>query len=118
MDTTAGATDEGTDTGTAGGTETGGDNVCAGYQAVVTYCYDEKQGLAGYEYCLEQLEYFEPVGKECLAAFEEFTACLNALTCKEFADPDACPAEGAAFDEACFAEETEGGGSSSGTGGG
>ena len=118
-DTTAGDDDDDDDTTAGTGDTTAGvEDPCVGYGDIVTECYSEKEGITAYEYCVEYVaDMIAPVGKECVAAYEDYLACLTALSCEEFMMKDVCLKEIAVVDEACFGEDTEGG-SSSGTGGG
>ncbi|MCX4240852.1 hypothetical protein [Paraliomyxa miuraensis] len=103
MDTTEGPEDT-----TAGeeSTSGGGSAGCEAYADLVAECYmDPAAGEATLNYCIEQTAYYEAYGAECLAAFEDFTACLSALTCDELtgADP-VCEAEFEALNTTCFPE--------------
>lgn len=99
-DTTEGPADT-----TTGGVEI--PEVCVGYGEQVGVCYmDKESGIAAAEYCVELIQgYYDAYGAECVTAFEEFLACLSALTCEEFtgADP-VCDAESMALDTACAAQ--------------
>jgi hypothetical protein len=79
--------------------------ICVTYADAVTLCYDDQAGAAAGEYCAETLVYYEMnYGAECVTAFEEWLACLSALTCEEFMGEEACPAEGMMLEMACAAK--------------
>lgn len=99
------------DSGTAGtGPEptTGGDvpPACAAYGDAVTLCYDAEAGASAASYCAEAFANYEMnYGAECVAAFEDWLACLSALTCEELtgADP-VCADQSGALETACAAQ--------------
>ncbi len=101
-DTTEGPADTTEGPGeTTGGTEP---RICLTYGDQITECYmDEKAGAAATEYCAEILAAYEKTyGPDCVAAFEDYLACLSALTCEEFTGPDpVCEKEGTAIETAC-----------------
>jgi hypothetical protein len=79
-------TTEGPDDTTTGGTVPAS---CAAYADLVTMCYDEKAGATTAMYCAETLAYYEMnYGAECVTAYEDYLACLSALTCKMLTGKD------------------------------
>ncbi len=80
--------------------------ICTTYGDQITECYmDMRAGAAAAEYCAEVIAGYEAAyGAECVAAFEDFLACLSALTCDEFtgADP-VCTEQSMAIETACAA---------------
>jgi hypothetical protein len=101
-------TTEGPGDTTAGSTD-GGElpPICTTYGDQITECYmDEKAGASAAMYCGEVIAGYEKAyGAECVTAFEEFLACLSALTCEEFtgADP-VCEEQNMALETACAAK--------------
>lgn len=100
------------DSGTAGSTgpepTTGGDvpPACAAYGDAVTLCYDAEAGAAAASYCAEAFANYEMnYGAECVSAFEDWLACLSALTCEELtgADP-VCADQSGVLETACAAQ--------------
>jgi hypothetical protein len=92
----------------SGGLTTGGIELppaCATYADAITLCYDEKAGAAAGQYCAESFAYYEMnYGAECVTAFEEWLACLSALTCKELMGKEVCVEQGMALETACAAK--------------
>jgi hypothetical protein len=106
-----GSTGPGADTSTGPGAETttGGVEVppaCATYADLVTMCYDAEAGAGAASYCADAFANYEAnYGAECVAAFEDWLACLSALTCEEFtgAEP-VCADQSGALETACAAK--------------
>lgn len=107
----SGSSGPGVDTGSSGPgaeTTTGGGVIpesCSTYADLVTMCYDAKAGAAAASYCADAFTNYEAnYGAECVAAFEDWLACLSALTCEEFtgADP-VCEEQATALETACAA---------------
>lgn len=108
-----GSTGPGVDSGSSGpgvdsetGVTTGGTELppaCVTYAEAVTLCYDEKAGAAAGQYCAETIAYYEMMyGAECVTAFEDWLACLSALTCEEFTGKDpVCEEQSMALGTAC-----------------
>jgi hypothetical protein len=76
---------------------------CATYGDAVTLCYDEDAGAAAAQYCAEEIALFEKYyGADCVTAYEEWLACLSALTCDEFMGKEpVCEPETAALEMNC-----------------
>jgi hypothetical protein len=89
-------------------TTTGGIEVppaCATYADAITLCYTEKDGAEAAQACAESFAYYEMnYGAECVTAFEEWLACLSALTCKELMGKEVCVPEGMMLEMACAAK--------------
>lgn len=78
---------------------------CATYADAITNCYDDAAGAAAGQYCAETFEYYEMnYGAECITAYEDWLACLSALTCEELMGKEVCPDQGAALETACAAK--------------
>lgn len=108
-----GSSGPGVDTGSSGPgaeTTTGGGVIpesCSTYADLVTMCYDAEAGASAATYCAEAFAAYEAsYGAECVAAFEDWLACLSALTCEEFtgADP-VCADQATALETACAAAQ-------------
>ncbi len=103
--TTTDATTSTTSTSTTD-TTTGGVDippVCQSYGAKVAECYNPRYGMeaaAGCAYGIQ--EYGMIYGPNCVAAYEDFYACLSALSCAEFTGPDpVCLPESMKIEPAC-----------------
>lgn len=78
---------------------------CVTYADAITLCYDEKAGASAGQYCAETFAYYEMnYGEECVTAFEDWLACLSALTCKELMGKEVCMEQGMALEMACAAK--------------
>jgi hypothetical protein len=89
-------------------TSTTGDEIppaCVAYGDGVALCYDEMTGAAAATYCAETFAYYEMMyGAECVEAFEEYLACLSALTCEELTGMDSvCTQESMELASVCTA---------------
>lgn len=103
-DTTAADTTVGPSDTTSADTDEPPSAGCQAYADLVADCYmDQAAGDATLNYCNEQTTYYEMYGPECLSAFEDFIACLSALSCEMLmgAEP-VCEAELEAVDTTCF----------------
>ncbi|MCA9650129.1 MAG: hypothetical protein H6712_35240 [Myxococcales bacterium] len=103
------ATDDGMDGSTTSVDPTGGGSeICVTYGAHVTECFmSEEYGAEAQMYCEQLLQdYYDLAGADCVAAFEDYLACLNNLVCDDFVmDPTpGCEKEDAAIDVACPVE--------------
>jgi hypothetical protein len=79
----------------------GGAQVCADYGTTAITCLGEKYGGYAEYNCNFNLDYYTNYAAACGAAYEDYIACLSALTCEEFMGVDRCPEELAAFMTAC-----------------
>ena len=103
-ETTVTAGDEtitaGDETATTGGVEV--PPACASYGDAIALCYDDKAGAAAAQYCAEEIAAFEMYyGAECVTAYEEWLACLSALTCKELMMETVCEPETMMLEMTC-----------------
>jgi hypothetical protein len=90
-------------------TTTGGATVpeaCVPYADLFTMCYDEKMGAAQAANCAELFANYEMYyTAECVTAYEEWLACISALTCDVLTGEDAfCEETDAAISAACVAK--------------
>ncbi len=100
MDTTAGGMDT-----TAGETEDPPPAICVTYADQVELCYDDVAGMTALDNCIEYRADYEAYGEDCLGVWEDYLACLSALTCEEFTDDmDDCPTEFEAVETTCVAK--------------
>lgn len=103
-DTTAADTTVGPSDTTSADTDEPPSAGCQAYADLVTECYmDKAAGDATLNYCNEQTTYYEMYGPECLGAFEDFIACLSALSCEMLMGKEPiCEAELEAVNTTCF----------------
>lgn len=105
----SGSSGPGVDSSTGPGVTTGGTELppaCATYADAITLCYDEKAGASAGQYCAESFAYYEMnYGAECVTAFEDWLACLSALTCEELMGKEVCVDQGMALETACAAKK-------------
>jgi hypothetical protein len=103
--TTDATTGEATTDATTGGSTTGGVEVppvCKSYGAKIAECYNARYGAMTEQYCAMALMAYEAYGADCVKAYEDFLACLSALSCAEFTGPDpVCEAEAMKLEPAC-----------------
>ena len=106
--TSSGGTSSGGTSSSAESSSTTGTAVppaCTAYGDAITLCYDAEAGASAAQYCAEVFANYETnYGAECVAAFEEWLACLSALTCEELtgADP-VCPDQQGTLETVCAA---------------
>lgn len=72
---------------------------CVAYGEKYSECFGDDNGAAGCQLSVDDA--VESYGATCGEAYEEYYACLAALDCAAFEDPDACPDEVAAIEAAC-----------------
>jgi hypothetical protein len=78
--------------------------LCAVYADAITLCYHEKAGAAAGQYCAETFAYYEMnYGDECITAFEDWLACLSAVTCKELMGTEVCVEQNMVLEANCSA---------------
>ncbi|MCA9637243.1 MAG: hypothetical protein KC420_14550 [Myxococcales bacterium] len=102
---TSGSTSGTTTSETTGGSTTGEppSPLCIGYANKYVECYmNPRYYDPGIAYCEEGLAYYATIGADCLAAFEEYVACLSALDCDDFmGDQVGCANEEDGLNKAC-----------------
>jgi len=75
---------------------------CADYGATIEYCYNARMGAAAAEYCQEySTDLYDNYGADCLAAYDDFVACLADLDCRTLMAGEVCTDEEDALGVAC-----------------